>query len=106
MKYSNLKSSALKNAGFEVVQSYCHPTVFKTNADQFKIFELINELFGDQKKEKKFDMTINLDVKKALKDKVARFLPNPEKNWGPKSASKIKQSVLLIEISKTGKRVE
>ena len=28
-----------------------------------------------------------------LKNAPPRFLPNPEKNWGPKSAAKIKQTL-------------
>ena len=28
-----------------------------------------------------------------LKNALPRFLPNPEKNWGPKSAARIKQTI-------------
>ncbi len=33
---------------------------------------------------------INAQVQAMFKNKIPRFFPNPEKNWGPKSAAKIK----------------
>ena len=77
-----------------MVPSYCHPTAFKTTASALTILELVDQVFGGEEAVKKFDMTVNLEVKRMLKERVARFLPNPEKNWGPKSASKIKLTVV------------
>lgn len=73
--------------------SYCNPTAFKTDASPEKLLRLADELFGEATGDRQFDATVNPDAKKMLKDKVPRFLPNPEKNWGPKSASKIKLTV-------------
>jgi len=38
------------------------------------------------------DFSDNAEIKQMLKSAPPRFLPNPEKNWGPKSAAKIKQT--------------
>lgn len=48
-----------------------------------------NEKKEDLGEELKFDFSIDKDLKKSLKKKIARFLPNPEKNWGPKSGAVI-----------------
>lgn len=35
----------------------------------------------------KLNWTEDKEVKKLLKNRIARFLPNPEKNWGPKKGA-------------------
>ena len=55
--------------------------MFKTDAP----YEFINQFKLDwMNKNKKFDFSILPSVKKYLKSRIPRFLPNPEKNWGPK----------------------
>ena len=36
------------------------------------------------------DFSEDKEINKKMKRKVARFLPNPERNWGPKSMASIK----------------
>ena len=83
------------------MSSYCHPKAFKTNADQFKIAKLKNEIFGEESEKREFDRTENKEIKKMLSDKVPLFLPNPEKNWGPKNPSRIKQTINYQKIEES-----
>ena len=47
-----------------------------------------------------FDFSEDLEMKKFLKKKIARFLPNPEKNWGPKSGAVIIKSKKKEDLKK------
>ena len=64
--------------------------VIKTNAD----FQTLSEVWNDWIKisenpdcEKKFDWSEDKEVKNQQKTIIPRFLPNPEKNWGPKKGA-------------------
>ena len=84
--------SAIRNAGFNVAMSYVHPTIIKTDAPYKFMMEMLAEWKkkdSDKDYKGSIDFSDNQDVKQMLKGYPARFLPNPEKNWGPKAAAKI-----------------
>jgi hypothetical protein len=90
-----------------VVSSYCHPYCFKTDAPNSFIFQIRdkwayqskkqNGLIKEEKQEKELlkkrediSFEINDEVKNYLDETItSRFLPNPEKNWGPLSSAKL-----------------
>lgn len=84
--------SAIKNAGYKIVMSYLHPITIKTDAP----FEFLRKVYdewwlldNDPQFKGEVNFNIDVEVKKMIKEYPPRFLPNPEKNWGPKSAAKI-----------------
>ena len=85
--------SAIVNAGYSVSQSYCNSKVLKTNAPTNFLRAIVTKWAGKDESELKVDFTDNPEIKKILKNKVPRFMPNPEKNWGPKSAARIKKGI-------------
>lgn len=100
-------SSALANSGYSVLPSYLHPMGFKTNAAMDFIIKIADE-WKKKNADKDYqgevcfernDAAINL-----LKNMEPRFLPNPEENWGPKSAAKIKTNLELLNVMKKLKK--
>jgi tRNA (guanine26-N2/guanine27-N2)-dimethyltransferase len=107
--------AAFWNAGYKHCQSYCHAKGFKTDAPRSFLYDIvrqwkrivnnregIEDLFkyvhegspGYKILEKEMTHKIDLEniptqLKKDLHNKGARFLPNPEKNWGPKAGADI-----------------
>ncbi len=81
------------------VPSYLHPLVFKTNAPDEILYNLRlaweKEFLNRTNKEFKNEVDFSEDpeLKKMLKKKTARFLHNPEKNWGPMSCAIIGKKV-------------
>jgi hypothetical protein len=78
-----------------VFPSFTNPVVFKTDApvDFLRTMKLEWEKSCKDKDYKShIDFSDNAEIKLMLKNAPPRFLPNPEKNWGPKSAAKIKQT--------------
>ena len=85
--------SAIKNAGYKVVMSYLHPITIKTDAPFEFLRKIYNEwwlLENDPDFKGEISFTVDPEIKKMIKEYPPRFLPNPEKNWGPKSAAIIK----------------
>lgn len=97
-----------------MVSSYCHPNCFKTDAPNKLIFEIRDKWANqfpkyleikeknEQKKEGKkepesilekrpeINFEINKDIQTYLKEDISsRFMPNPEKHWGPLSSAKL-----------------
>ena len=91
-----------------MVSSYCHPYCFKTDAPNSLIFQIRdnwaakclknkeqkgkNNIKKDTNLEKRDDICfdVNPDIKNYLDETItSRFLPNPEKNWGPLSSAKL-----------------
>jgi len=79
-----------------VFASFTNPNVFKTDAP-IEFLRSVKAEWEKVNKEKDYTSPINFsdnpEVKQMLKNTPPRFLPNPEKNWGPKSAAKIKQTL-------------
>ena len=93
LKFRNLKRAALIRNGYKVVGSYLDPLVIKTDASN----EFLNKMRIEWEKSQvdknyksQIDFSEDKKINKLIKRKVARFLPNPEKNWGPKSMASIK----------------
>ena len=99
--------SAIKNAGYNVAMSYIHPITIKTNAPYeflMKILEEWKQKETNPKFKGEINFKINDDVKKMINDYPPRFLPNPEKNWGPKAAAKIQLEKRNKETDKDKKK--
>lgn len=82
--------SILQRKGYLFAPSYLQEMVFKTNAPFELLYQMREEwkkIMEDKDCEKQFDWSENKDIKKMLKNSAPRFLPNPEKNWGPKKGA-------------------
>ena len=93
IKFRILKSAALIRNGYKVVGSYLNPLVIKTDAPD----DFMNKMRVEWEKSKlnqeyksDIDFSEDKEISKKMKRKIARFLPNPERNWGPKSMASIK----------------
>ena len=101
--------SAIFNGGYKAVTSYCSPLVVKTNAPIEFIRKMViawhnaSDLSVD-----KGDISFedNAEAKKILRNATPRFMPNPEKNWGPKSAAKIKQEKYIETNEESSKKIK
>jgi hypothetical protein len=104
-QFCKIISSAIRNSGFQIYTSFSNPGVFKTDASVQFIQEVSREwekVSRDKGYESKIDFSDNPEIKFMLKHTPPRFLPNPEKNWGPKSAAKIKQTLAHREKGTNG----
>ena len=81
--------SILKNHGYDVSLSYINPFVFYTNAPHDFIIKLVEELkliTMDKNHVSSINTEVNNTIKAMLLNYPARFMPNPESDWGPKKA--------------------
>lgn len=73
---------------------------FKTNASNELLLNIVKE-WSQRHQDKDFKGEVNFEtndkISKLLKNQIPRFLPNPEVNWGPKSAARIKIEDKVIE---------
>eukprot|EP00825_Cyclidium_porcatum_P002727 TRINITY_DN11265_c0_g1_i5.p1 TRINITY_DN11265_c0_g1~~TRINITY_DN11265_c0_g1_i5.p1 ORF type:complete len:312 (+),score=79.92 TRINITY_DN11265_c0_g1_i5:170-1105(+) len=99
--------SGFQSLGYQCVQSYLNPDIYKINCPSTVIFDICrefkcngkpdqqNELFKNIPKDTPIYLLLskqntqkpNLNIENinnSYKDKIGAYLPNPEKNWGPK----------------------
>lgn len=108
--------AAFHNAGYKWVESYIHPKSFKTDAPYTFIYDIVRhwkkkcaeeedggdvykyikkDSIGDKIMQTELTHAIDMEnvpnnIRSFCSRKKGRYLPNPEKNWGPKPAANIK----------------
>eukprot|EP00736_Rhodelphis_marinus_P005393 Rmarinus@m.9594 len=95
-------SAYLKYKGYKTSPTHCAPNCFKTDAPMSFLWKImrkwvklhpVKNLPADSAgsvilKKEEADLDITFDAAKPRTQKEARFLPNPERNWGPGSRAK------------------
>ncbi|KAL4497407.1 hypothetical protein ABPG73_020504 [Tetrahymena malaccensis] len=114
--------SAIKSLNYSIEQTYLNPAIYKTNAPSEIVFDVVrnwkrtlqpndDEFYRAFDKESSnysivskpnicqpnFDLDINVE------NKLPRWLPNPEKNWGP---GKRPAQKLLVEEGENEQQIE
>ncbi|KAL4509900.1 hypothetical protein ABPG72_010093 [Tetrahymena utriculariae] len=94
--------SAIKSLNYSIEQTYLNPAIYKTNAPSEIVFDVVRnwkrtlqpndeEFFRAFDKESSNYAIVskpnicqpNFDLEINVENKLPRWLPNPEKNWGP-----------------------
>lgn len=98
--------SALHNHDHRFAPSFLNRSCFKTTASAAFLLEMVAQwelLARDPAHVSTVNFARHPAVEQLLRATPVRFLPNPEKNWGPKPASRIKAPRKAAEEAKRSK---